>query len=427
MAVPEVYPKAAVTVSVAKTAELLAKLLAMADRVHSGYAMVGESTTSLGVTIQEGVAIIGGKQVGRAGDGSNAINLSSTPNATNYIYVQDNGGTGVISSNTTGVLPGGALLLWTIQTDAEGDGLIVGTKTDKRDSFRVNLQAGLIIDDLKLDGSDPAITNAKHLDFDAGEPYIRLKDTVTGKIIRLWARGNKLQVTDDAGSTIHTDDLSNLALNFTAIAGTITDGQHGNRGGGALHANATGGAAGFMSAADKTIIDAATDAATASALAKRDGAGRLKIVDGSAASDAATKGQVDTVQTNLTTHQNDQSAHGATAARTANAIVKRTSQGGDVNKYAQLDGGDEAIIGENAANSAVTYAASTGSDGDGFYQAGQLIQEIIGGMTVKYRYDNANSYRLLKEIKSWSGGPTETKIFSYDGSGNYSGFTRTVA
>jgi hypothetical protein len=49
---------------------------------------------------------------------------------------------------------------------------------------------------------------------------------------------------------------------------TIT-GSHGNQAGGSLHAVATGSVAGFLSAADKTTLDAATSAATANTIAKR--------------------------------------------------------------------------------------------------------------------------------------------------------------
>ncbi len=45
--------------------------------------------------------------------------------------------------------------------------------------------------------------------------------------------------------------------NLTYVGGTITDTQHGVRGGGTQHAVATSGAAGFMSAADKVRVDAA--------------------------------------------------------------------------------------------------------------------------------------------------------------------------
>lgn len=56
---------------------------------------------------------------------------------------------------------------------------------------------------------------------------------------------------------------------------------------------ATPSAAGSMSAADKTKLDAATDAATVSTLMMRDAAGRAKVVDPSAETDIANKEYVD--------------------------------------------------------------------------------------------------------------------------------------
>ncbi|QDK01904.1 minor tail protein [Arthrobacter phage Vibaki] len=56
---------------------------------------------------------------------------------------------------------------------------------------------------------------------------------------------------------------------------------------------ATTSAAGALSAADKTILDGATSAATASKLVERDASGRAQFADPSVASDAATKGYVD--------------------------------------------------------------------------------------------------------------------------------------
>jgi hypothetical protein len=79
----------------------------------------------------------------------------------------------------------------------------------------------------------------------------------------------------------------------TFSGGLGDDTSHGVRGGGALHADATGAADGFMPAADKAKLDAATDAATASTLALRDGAGALKVATPTDAAHAATKDYVD--------------------------------------------------------------------------------------------------------------------------------------
>lgn len=59
------------------------------------------------------------------------------------------------------------------------------------------------------------------------------------------------------------------------------------------HAAATTSAAGFLSAADKTKLDNATDLPTASRLVIRDVAGRAEFADPAAAQDAATKNYVD--------------------------------------------------------------------------------------------------------------------------------------
>lgn len=56
---------------------------------------------------------------------------------------------------------------------------------------------------------------------------------------------------------------------------------------------ASGSTAGALSPADKTKLDGATSAATAGALAARDGSGRLAVSDPAAVGDAATKGYTD--------------------------------------------------------------------------------------------------------------------------------------
>lgn len=58
---------------------------------------------------------------------------------------------------------------------------------------------------------------------------------------------------------------------------------------------------GLMSAADKAMLDAATAAATANALARRDGAGRLKVANPSDATDVANRGFVEGLTSPLNT------------------------------------------------------------------------------------------------------------------------------
>jgi hypothetical protein len=95
----------------------------------------------------------------------------------------------------------------------------------------------------------------------------------------------------------------------------------------------TGGATwrtlpGMTIAAIKTILDAATNAGTASTLMKRDSSGRAQVAAPSAAADIARKDTVDAVQSNLNTHATlSGSAHGATAAPTVSTLMARDSAG----------------------------------------------------------------------------------------------------
>lgn len=70
-----------------------------------------------------------------------------------------------------------------------------------------------------------------------------------------------------------------------------------------------------------------TSAATASAIMQRDTAGRAKVAAPLASDDIARKLEVDTVQTNLTTHINDSAAHGASVTATSNSFVRRDGAG----------------------------------------------------------------------------------------------------
>ncbi len=95
----------------------------------------------------------------------------------------------------------------------------------------------------------------------------------------------------------------------------------------------TGGATwrtlpGMTIAAIKTILDAATNAGTASTLMKRDASGRAQVAAPSAAADIARKDTVDAVQSNLSTHAAvGSAAHGATSAPTVSTLMARDSAG----------------------------------------------------------------------------------------------------
>lgn len=86
-----------------------------------------------------------------------------------------------------------------------------------------------------------------------------------------------------------------------------------------------------------------------------------------------------------------------------------------------------AMIGRDGQGAAFTYASSASSDADGAWQSGDLIQIIEDTVTTKLRYDSANGYRLMKTITVVGGSITETLTYTYDGSGNMTGYTRSVA
>lgn len=76
--------------------------------------------------------------------------------------------------------------------------------------------------------------------------------------------------TFDVGA--NADGSITVNANDIQVGILATDAQHGNRGGGALHANATGAVAGFMSAADKTKLDGITPGAGVTSVFGRTGA-----------------------------------------------------------------------------------------------------------------------------------------------------------
>lgn len=91
---------------------------------------------------------------------------------------------------------------------------------------------------------------------------------------------NSIQVNPGDGLVANANGVSivaadgSITVNPNSIqVGVINASQHGNQTNGSLHAIATGSVAGFMSAADKTKLDAATASATANTLALRNGSG----------------------------------------------------------------------------------------------------------------------------------------------------------
>lgn len=102
---------------------------------------------------------------------------------------------------------------------------------------------------------------------------------------------NFLGFVGEISDTQHGDRSTTTTTmhKFPQISGTITDTQHGSRGGGNLHNAVTGASNGFMIAADKTKLDAATASATASTLVLRDGSGGAAFVN------ITTSGTIDSI------------------------------------------------------------------------------------------------------------------------------------
>lgn len=82
--------------------------------------------------------------------------------------------------------------------------------------------------------------------------------------------GGDLSADRTINAAAHADGSIVVNANDIQVGVLASDAQHGVRGGGTQHAAATGGANGFMSAADKTKLDASTSSPTVSTLAARD-------------------------------------------------------------------------------------------------------------------------------------------------------------
>jgi hypothetical protein len=106
----------------------------------------------------------------------------------------------------------------------------------------------------------------------------KLNAVVRNNLVAGATAGNGILFASGAYS-VKPDPDGSIAVTASGVkVGVLaSDAQHGTRGGGSTHAQVTGSTNGFMRAADKTIFDAATSAATASALAKRDASGNCSF------------------------------------------------------------------------------------------------------------------------------------------------------
>lgn len=331
----QVHPRPATVISSSEVVEHIKQILAVADRIYEGFTLQ-TSGASLDITVDPGTSYIQGYEVGDPDlDGGEPLTLAAS--STTHIWLRNVAGVGSIYTDTTGVGPpsGDFLKIWEVTTDATG---VTGT-VDRR-VFSYDILADVIVDSLTSD--DEVV--AKRIELSRAEPYVELEDTVTGDIVRIWARGGNLEITDQAGTTIYSDAKSPTTLADAAppnVAGSSAIGAsedaaredhthgHGVQAGGTTHA-AAGASAGFMSAADKSKLDGIesgaqadmtgaeilaalapvdgagsgldadtvdglnpTSAATPSTVMARDGSGRTKVADPAADDDAANKRYVD--------------------------------------------------------------------------------------------------------------------------------------
>jgi hypothetical protein len=174
--------------------------------------------------------------------------------------------------------------------------------------------------------------------------------------------------------------------NFQGAATTVALSDHvhahGNQTSGTLHAAATGSVNGFMSAADKTKLDASTSSNTPSTLVQRDSSGNFSAgtisaalngnattatsattatnFSGSLSGDVSgTQGAtvVNTVGTSTAAniHTAELAANAATNLSTASTIVKRDSSGLTHLKGLELDGATSGTMTHKAADVTTSY------------------------------------------------------------------------
>lgn len=139
------------------------------------------------------------------------------------------------------------------------------------------------------------------------------------------------------------------------------------------------------------LLETATSAATADALVQRDSAGRAKVVDGSAASDIATKGQLDNATTSEEGFRAYMSGTQSLSAATWTKIIYDTEE--------RDDGGD--------------YDPTTGEwtvPATGWYDVGALLNfsSLADGdfIALQFRLNGANHRRVGSLHTGAAGTPT---------------------
>jgi WD40 repeat protein len=150
------------------------------------------------------------------------------------------------------------------------------------------------------------------------------------------------------------------------------------------HPTAKGNAAGFMSAADKLLMDARTSAATPDTLMQRDAEGRAKAAAPAAGDDIARKAETDAVQAKLDNHAADmvkhvtQAEHDKLNGIAAGAEVNQNvfSKINDVSAGSKTDtvtlvGGTGVVITTDPANKRISFTV-TGESTPGAHAGSHL-------------------------------------------------------
>lgn len=192
--------------------------------------------------------------------------------------------------------------------------------------------------------------------------------------------GSAWRIVSYVGATAPTaETVGATASNGTSNEAARADHRH------AMPGNATTGADGFMSSTDKTKLDNAVSAATASRLVIRDASGRAQFADPSASADAATKNYVDNL-VNGTAWKNP--VRVATTA--ALAITARTAT------TLTIGGTSIAIDGITLANAdRVLVKNGTTGTGAGTHDNGIYTVSGVGSSIVLTRTSDADSWTEL--------------------------------
>lgn len=218
--------------------------------------------------------------------------------------------TGIAATPTTGVsmtLPAGEVGTWAIECQTNGGG--DGTEDSAADNRKTRYVA---VRTAALDLRHPLAGETSQY-IGAGGWAVAIQELEDALDAFAAGAGSYVAgagLTESPAGTFNVvanaDGSIVVAANDVRVGILATDAQHGNRGGGALHANAiAAGAAGFMTGADKTKLDGiealadVTDFGNVSAaLAAASGAIAVNgqkitgLADGSASTDAAAFGQI---------------------------------------------------------------------------------------------------------------------------------------